>query len=81
MESRLALPLLVFAQMLPATLLTPAIRPLFAALHAGDERGMHAFMAVNMLGGILMAPWLARRADVRARPERLLAMIAALDGL
>lgn len=50
----------VFLQMLPATLLTPAIRPLFATFHAGAEGPMHAFMSLNMLGAILTTPLVAR---------------------
>ena len=46
----------VFLQMLPATLLAPAIRPLFAELHGGAEGPMHAFMSLNMLGAILTTP-------------------------
>ena len=50
----------VFLQMLPATLLAPAIRPLFAQLHQGAEGPMHAFMSLNMLGAILTTPLVAR---------------------
>lgn len=64
-----ALALLVLIQMLPATLVTPAIRPFFATWHGGHEGAMHAFMALNMLGGLLAAPWLARPADRSPRPQ------------
>lgn len=46
--------------MLPATLLTPAIRPLFATFHPGAEGPMYAFMSLNMLGAILTTPLVAR---------------------
>ncbi len=72
---------LIFFQMLPATLVTPAIRPLFAAYHGGSEGAMHAFMSLNMLGGILAAPWLGALADRSRRPGRLLALAAGLDAL
>jgi len=75
------LALLVFFQMLPATLVAPAIRPLFAAQHAGREGAMHAFMAINMLGGLLVAPWLGGLADRRGRPRSLLAALAAIDAV
>jgi MFS family permease len=75
------LALLVFAQMLPATLVAPAIRPLFAALHGGREGPMHAFMALNMLGGLVAAPVLGRLADRLRRPRRLLFACAALDAV
>jgi len=71
----------IFLQMLPATLLVPAIRPLFATLHGGHEGAMHAFMALNMLGGILAAPWAGRLADRALRPRRLLAALTAADAL
>jgi len=73
------LALLVFFQMLPATLVAPAIRPLFAQHHAGREGAMHAFMAINMLGGLLVAPWLGTLADRRGRPRWLLSLLAAVD--
>ncbi len=75
------LAVLVFLQMLPATLVTPAIRPLFAELHAGREGAMQAFMALNMLGGLVAAPWLGRRADRCAHPRRLLAALCLSDAL
>jgi MFS family permease len=75
------LALVLFVQMLPATLLTPAIRPLFAMLHGSQEPAMHAFMAVNMLGGLLAAPWLGGLADRLARPRRLVAVLAGVDAL
>lgn len=53
------LALLVFSQMLPATLVAPAVRPLFALHHGGNEGGMHAFMSVNMVGAVVAATVLA----------------------
>lgn len=75
------LALAVFFQMLPATLVAPAIRPLFERLHGGDETAMHAFMAVNMLGGLLAAPWLGAWADRGGRLARGVAWLAAIDAL
>lgn len=75
------LPALIFAQMLPATLLAPAIRPMFAAHHGGDERAMHAFMAINMLGGAIAAPVLGRYVDRLSRPRRAVALLAILDAV
>jgi DHA1 family tetracycline resistance protein-like MFS transporter len=73
----------VFLQMLPATLLAPAIRPLFAQFHGGVEGPMHAFMSLNMLGAILTTPLIARlvssgRAD---RSARWLMTLAGLDAV
>lgn len=72
---------IIFLQMLPATLLVPAIRPLFATVHNGNEAAMHAFMALNMLGGILAAPWAGRLADRIQSPRRVLATLTAADAL
>lgn len=68
----------VFLQMLPATLVAPAIRPLFAQLHDGVEGPMHAFMSLNMLGGILATPLIARWLR-SPRPERWLRGLALAD--
>ena len=73
----------VFLQMLPATLLAPAIRPLFAQIHAGQEGPMHAFMSLNMLGAILTTPWIARvvSAGSAQRSARWLMALAGLDAI
>jgi MFS family permease len=81
-SSRLAVTAgLVFVQMLPATLVAPAIRPLFAAFHPGREGAMHAFMAVNMLGAAVAAPLLGAWSDRRGRPRELLPVVALVDAL
>lgn len=72
----------VFLQMLPATLLAPAIRPLFAQVHQGAEGPMHAFMSLNMLGGILITPLIARLASTAgASSARWLMVLAGLDAI
>src|SRR5262249_41554005 len=71
---------LIFIQMLPATLLTPAIRPLFASVHGGAEGAMQAFMSVNMIGAALAAPFVGWVADRGVRRGPLLAKLAAADG-
>ncbi|MBK7400453.1 MAG: MFS transporter [Myxococcales bacterium] len=53
--------LLLGLQMLPATMLTPAVRPLFASQHAGREGAMHAFFALAMAGAILGTPLVVRK--------------------
>lgn len=65
--------------MLPATLVAPAIRPLFAAQHGGAEGPMHAFMAVNMVGAAVAAPLLAGWARRRGSARGLLVGLAAAD--
>lgn len=71
----------LFAQMLPATLVTPAIRPLFVSHHAGDEGAMHAFMAMNMLGGAIGAPLLGRADDALGNRRALLVLLTFVDAL
>ena len=71
----------VFLQMLPATLLAPAIRPLFAQFHEGAEGPMHAFMSLNMLGAILTTPLITRLVSSASAQSsaRWLMMLAGLD--
>lgn len=73
--------LMVFFQMLPATLLTPAIRPLFAAQHAGNEHAMHAFMALNMVGAALAVPWIGRLAERLPSARSLKVGLLMIDAL
>ncbi len=70
---------LVFVQMLPATLLAPAVRPFFAAAHRGDVSAMHAFMSLNMIGAAIGALAISRA--VRVRPNRWLASLCVLDAI
>ena len=70
---------LIFLQMLPATLLTPAIRPLFALYHSDSEGAMHTFMAINMLGAAIAAPILGARLDRIRRVDVMLALLAFVD--
>lgn len=72
------LALVVFAQMLPATLLGPAVRPLFATLHGGDEGAMHAFLSLGMVGALIGAPLAGRLLD--RHPERARTLLACLAG-
>ena len=72
---------LVFASMVSSTLLIPAVRPFFAAFHAGSEGAMHAFMSLNMLGAALGAPFLAARADRVGGRRRAVVVLAVLDGV
>jgi len=61
--SSLLLGALVFFQMLPATLLVPSARPLFAELYRADDGYIHAFMSLNMVGGFLAAPLIGWATD------------------
>ncbi|HJL19484.1 MAG TPA: MFS transporter, partial [Sandaracinaceae bacterium LLY-WYZ-13_1] len=75
------LAVLVFLQMLPATLVAPAIRPLFAANHGGAEGPMHAFMAVNMVGAAVAAPLLAGWARRRGSARGALVWLCGADAV
>ena len=69
----------VYVQMLPATLVAPAVRPLFAAHHGGNVSAMHAFMSLNMLGAAIAAPLLGARVDRAARTRALFVGLTLLD--
>ncbi len=73
------LAILVFSTMLSSTLLIPVVRPFIAAVHGGDERLMHAFMSVNMLGAIIGAPLAAAWADRTGKRRRMLIVLACTD--
>jgi MFS family permease len=75
------LALLICLQMLPATMISPAIRPLFAETHKGAEGAMQAFMALSMLGGILATPLLARVRPLMRHPTRFAGVLCLIDGL
>lgn len=62
-RARLRVAGLVFLQMMPATMLSAVVRPLFAAQHGSDEGAMHAFLSVGMLGALVAAPWVGRWLD------------------
>ena len=70
-----------FAQMLPATMLSPAIRPLVAAQHGGDEAVMQAFLAVNMAGATAFTVLLAHRLEGAAHDVRWLRGLLLVDAL
>ncbi|MEZ4371525.1 MAG: MFS transporter [Polyangiaceae bacterium] len=76
-----ALAVIIFFQMLPATLVIPAIRPLFATFHGGNEGAMHAFSALNMLGAAVAAPIVGRLLDKGRDPRRILTILAMADGV
>ncbi|MDX2052220.1 MAG: MFS transporter [Polyangiaceae bacterium] len=62
-DSMLLLGALVFFQMLPATLLVPTARPLFAQIYHTGDSYIHAFMSINMLGGFIAAPFIGWATD------------------
>lgn len=72
---------MLFVQMLPATLVVAAIRPLFALHHGGNVTAMHAFMSLNMIGAIVAASPVAALADRMRRPRLLLVALTVIDAL
>lgn len=69
--------LTVFLCMLPVTMLVPVLRELLVERFAASTFIAHAFMSVNMVGGLLLAPlgaWLADRAAMR-RPVIMIALL------
>ncbi len=71
---------LVFLSMLSSTMLIPALRPFFAAMHPGREGDLYLFSAVNMLGALFGAPLLGAWADATHKRSMLLVVAAVLDG-
>jgi MFS family permease len=67
--------------MLSSTLLIPAVRPFFAAVHPSAEGGLFWFMSVNMLGAIVGAPMLGALADALRARWLVLVAAAVLDGV
>jgi hypothetical protein len=72
---------LVFLSMLSSTMLIPALRPFFAAVHPGEEGALYLFTAVNMLGALFGAPLLGAIADATGRRALVLLVAAVLDGV
>ena len=71
---------LVFLTMLSSTLLIPAVRPFFAAVHPQHEDGLFLFMSVNMLGAIVGGPLLAWVADATGKRGLVLILACVVDG-
>ncbi len=72
---------LAFLAMLSSTLLIPAMRPFFAAVHPDAESGLFLFMSVNMGGAIIGAPLVTAVADATGARRQLLVAMALLDGV
>lgn len=73
--------LTVFLSMLPVTMLVPVLRELVAERFGGSTGWAHAFMSINLVGGLLAAPlgaWLGDRCNAR---RAVAAGALALDGV
>ncbi len=71
--------LLVFVAALGPMLTVVALRRVLAEGHGLDAFGMHAFVALGMLGAALGAPLLGRLADRSGRLRTLAVVLALLD--
>ncbi|MEW6128324.1 MAG: MFS transporter [Acidobacteriota bacterium] len=80
-QNLMPLAITIFFQMLPATLVAPAIRPLFAQYHASNEGAMHAFMGINMLGAAIAAPLMSMWFIKGGSPRKILAVLTLSDAL
>jgi MFS family permease len=83
MPGRCVVPLvatLVFLSSLPDAMVAPLLRDLLVDRYGVSESAAHAFMIVNILGGLAAVPWLRRRA-AHVRPNRMIAVAAAMNGL
>jgi MFS family permease len=73
--------LAMVASVLSGTILMPAVRPLMAWVAPGNDSAVHAFMALNLLGGILGAPLCARLGRRFNHSARFIACLALGDAL
>jgi len=73
--------LLAGGTVLSSTLLIPAVRPFMGDHHGAPEAAFHAFMTVNLVGGAIGAPLVARWSERLRSPGRLLTTLCLLDGL
>ncbi len=78
-RSVLAVAVLIFGSVLSSTLLIPAVRPFMALRAPGNEGAAHAFMALNLLGGALAAPFVARLWRAVSSATSLAAGLALFD--
>ena len=60
MSSRALLALATFLTLVPVTLLVPGLHELVVVAHGGTEGDAHAFMAVNMVAGMVTVPLVMR---------------------
>ncbi len=74
-------PAVVFLAVLGPMSTVPALRRLLLEVHGGSPALLHWFVAVGMLGAVLGAPVLARRADVHGDHLQLAAKLALLDAV
>jgi Major Facilitator Superfamily len=74
-----AVAMLICGTVLSSTLLIPAVRPFMAVRAPGNEGAAHAFMALNLLGGALAAPFVARLWRAVRSATTLAAGLALLD--
>ena len=79
-SSLVATAALAFASVLSGTLLIPVVRPIMHWVAPGNESATHAFMAFNLLGGVVAAPIIARIARRATSPATLVAAMALADG-
>lgn len=74
-------PITVFLAVFGPMSTVPALRRLLLDVHGGSPALLQAFVAVGMLGAVLGAPLLARRADARGNHLQLAAKLAVLDAV
>jgi MFS family permease len=70
---------LAFASVLSATVLIPVVRPIMHWVAPDGDSGSHAFMSLNLLGGVLAAPVIARLGRRSSSPTRLVSRLAFAD--
>lgn len=61
MRARLIYSIGMFLALVPVTLLVPGLDELVIGAHGGSQSAAHAFMAVNMIAGMIAVPLVMRR--------------------
>ncbi len=72
---------LLFVSMIPVTMLVAPLKELIAIRHGAGDFATHAFMSINMIGAILIAPFLGARADRPAIRRRIAILALAVDAV
>ncbi|MBI5762599.1 MAG: MFS transporter [Planctomycetes bacterium] len=72
---------LLFVSMIPVTMLVAPLKELIAIRHGAGDFATHAFMSINMIGAILIAPLVGARADRPAQRRRTAILALAVDAV
>ena len=72
---------LLFIAMIPVTMLVAPLKELIAIRFSAGDFATHAFMSINMIGAIFVAPFIGARADHPARRRRTAILALSIDAV